>query len=186
MFRSLCMMALLFAAAPAVAKSGGSTTWGKAGVSLPDYARDANECAEASRATDVSIKPDTLREMAAMSSAQLIQISKMMDDAPQTNVLGYVAIMDSHRSAEDIARRSNTFGGAYIASVRTDVVDELQSALDRCLSQRGYQKIRLTAEQSRKLSHLKRNTVERTGYLHALGSDAAIIERQRVFPAVGG
>lgn len=186
MFRSLCTMALLLTAAPVAAKSGGDTTWGKAGVSLPDYARDATECADATRGTQVAIKPRTLREMSALSSARLLQIVSTAQGSPDANALNYVSAWNSYQAADDIARRSNTYGGAYVATVRSDVVDELQTTLDQCLIGRGYQRIRLTTDQSKQLSHLKRNTAERTSYLHAIGSDAAIIERQRILPANTG
>jgi hypothetical protein len=173
-------------AAPGEAKSGGDTTWGKAGVSLADYARDANECADATRRTDVSIKPDTLRELAGLSSVQLYQVALTAKADTETNLLRYVSAMDSYRTADDIARRTNTFGGAYVAMVRTDVVDELQTTLDRCLWDRGYRRMRLSADQSKTLSHLKHDTPERTRYLHSIGSDAALIESQRILPAAGG
>lgn len=46
----------LFTDTLAIADPRGSTSWGKAGVSLSRFALDANECSETSRTVAVSIK----------------------------------------------------------------------------------------------------------------------------------
>lgn len=184
MSRSLSILVVLSATALPVAvqaKSAPPTTWGKPGVSLADYATDATQCADTSYTTRVAIKPQTVRQLAGLSSAQMINllINSGASD-PTSNVLGYVNGFEGYRSENDIARRSNTFGAKYVAVARVDVVDELQAALDRCLTERGYVRIALDSDQVRALGHLKRHSAERTRYLHALGSDAAVIARQRV------
>jgi hypothetical protein len=80
------------------------------------------------------------------------------------------------RTANDIARRTNTFGAKYVSLVSLDVRGQLQAVLDRCLVERGYERIRLTEPQAASLKKLKRHSPERTAYLHAIGSDAALVK----------
>lgn len=96
------------------------------------------------------------------------------------NAMNVVDAVTKLRSADDIARRTNTFGAKYVAIVSLDVRDQLQAVLDRCLGERGYRRIMLTDSQVRSLRTLKRHSPTRTAYLHSLDSDASIIERQRV------
>lgn len=178
---SVCAVA---SAWPAVASSPGDISWGKPGVSLDQYATDATQCTDASSNVPVSIKPGTLRQMDALSSARLLDITTQLAHDPNANPMAMVTDMTFTKSQDDIARRSNTFGGQYVAIAKADVTDELQAALDACLTERGYVRIRLDAAQTKALSRLKRHGAERTAYLHALDSDAAIVARQRL--DVGG
>jgi hypothetical protein len=157
------------------------TSWGKAGVSLEQYARDATECADTSRTVAVSIKPETLKRLDALSSVQLLHLA-MQIVSREGDPVAIVAAMSDTKSADDIARRSSTFQGRYISAARQDVVDELQAVLDKCLTDRGYVRIKLTDAQARALSHLKRHSPERTAYLHALDADPDIIAQQRLQP----
>ena len=100
-------------------------------------------------------------------------------DGPAKDPMQTVAGLTSQHTAEDIARRTNTFGGRYVAMVRPDVKDELQEVLDKCLTERGYVRVILNADQQKRLSKLKNHTAERTAYLHSIDSDPVIIERQR-------
>lgn len=101
---------------------------------------------------------------------------------PDFNPMLYVSAVTSLKSPGDVARRTNTFGGKYVAMVRPDVKDELQEALDKCLAERGYSRIALTATQQKRLSTLKRHSAERTAYLHSIDSDPVLIGRQRLAP----
>jgi len=169
----------LFTDTLAIAEPRGSTSWGKAGVSLSQFALDANECSETSRTVAVSIKPKTLQALDVLSSAALLDLAMQSPDGPTKDPMQTVAGLTSQHTAEDIARRTNTFGGKYVAMVRPDVKDELQEVLDKCLTERGYVRVILNADQQKRLSKLKNHTAERTAYLHSIDSDPVIIERQR-------
>jgi len=169
----------LFADTLAIADPRGSTSWGKAGVSLSQFALDANECSDTSRTVAVSIKPKTLQALDVLSSAALLDIAMQSGGGADYNPMLTVAGVTSQHRAEDIARRTNTFGGKYVAMVRPDVKDELQEVLDKCLTERGYARIILNADQQKRLSKLKHHTAARTAYLHSVDSDPVIIERQR-------
>jgi hypothetical protein len=169
----------LFTDTLAIADPRGSTSWGKAGVSLSQFALDANDCSETSRTVAVAIKPETLRALDVLSTGALLDIAMQAAPSPTFNPMSMVETLSSQKSAEDIARRTNTFGGKYVAMVRPDVKDELQEVLDKCLMERGYVRIILNADQQKRLSKLKNHTAERTAYLHSIDSDPVIIERQR-------
>jgi len=173
-------VSLLFADTAAIADPRGSTSWGKAGVSLSHFALDAKECSETSRTVAVSIKPKTLQALDVLSSAALLDIAMQSPDGPTKDPMQAVAGLTSQHTAEDIARRTNTFGGKYVAMVRPDVKDELQEVLDKCLTERGYVRIILNAVQQERLSKLKHRTAERTAYLHSIDSDPVLIERQHL------
>jgi hypothetical protein len=184
-FRHIPLVACLIAATvPALAGPPSGTSWGKANVSLRQFADDANACAATSRGVAVSIKPGTLRALDALSSAQLLQMA-MDSTAPGSPVdpMAVASDISATHAEADVARRSNTFGGRFVASTTEDVSGELQAALDACLMERGYVRIRLTNEQMKALSHLRHRSAERTAYLHAIDSDPAVVDRQRLVPA---
>jgi len=170
---------LLVSGTAAIADPHGSISWGKAGVSLSQFALDANECSETSRTVTVSIKPETLQKLDALSSAALLDIAMQSDGGPDYNPMQIAASIAGQKSPDNIARRTNTFGGKYVAMARSDVKDELQAVLDKCLAERGYSRIMLTPDQQTKLSKLKRHSAERTAYLHSIDSDPVIVEKQR-------
>jgi hypothetical protein len=174
------MIGAVAVVSPAQAARSNAFSWGKAGVSLADYARDATECAETSRYLTAYIPPKTLRQLDALSAAQLLDTVMQIGGSAGLNAMNVVDAVTKLRSADDIARRTNTFGAKYVAIVSLDVRDQLQAVLDRCLSERGYHRIMLTDSQARTLRSLKRHSPTRTAYLYSLDSDASIIERQRV------
>lgn len=96
------------------------------------------------------------------------------------SAMGIVSDITMLRSANDIARRTNTFGAKYVSLVSLDVRDQLQAVLDRCLVERGYTRIRLTESQSDILKRLRRHSPERTAFLHAISADATLVKQQRV------
>jgi hypothetical protein len=176
----VAVLGMVAVAPPVSAKRSDAASWGKAGVTLGDYARDAGECAETSRYVTTYIKPQTLRQLDALSAAQLLDTVMQIGGSAGFNAMNIVDAITKLRSADDIARRTNTFGAKYVAIVSLDVRDQLQAVLDTCLSERGYTRITLTELQVRTLRSLKRRSPERTAYLHSLDSDASIIARQQV------
>ena|ERR1700754_4350978 len=154
-------------------------SWGKAGVSLEQYALDANECSD-TRNVKVSLKPDTLRVLDASSSAALLDLAIQAQPGGNFNPMSFVESITAQKSPENVARRTNTFGGRYVAAARADVKDQLQKSIDECLRKRGYVAIGLTKKQVHELSNLKQPSHERTAYLHSIDSDENIIDNQRI------
>ena len=154
---------------------------GEDNVPLNEYARDALECAETSRYVTAYIKPKMLKRLDALSSAQLLNTVMQIGGQPSAfSAMGIVSDITMLRSANDIARRTNTFGAKYVSLVSLDVRDQLQAVLDRCLVERGYTRIRLTESQSDILKRLRRHSPERTAFLHAISADATLVKQQRV------
>jgi hypothetical protein len=182
---SLLISSFVISTLPGTALAGGTQdlSWGKAGVPLAQYASDAGECADTSRMVAVYIKPDTVRKLDAFSSTALFDIALQISSAPDFNPMTFTAGMTGDKTTEGIARRTNTFGAKYVAMAQSDVRDELQSVLDKCLRERGYVQIRLTPDQQKALSRLKRHSAERTRYLHAIDADPHVIAQQRVIAA---
>jgi hypothetical protein len=162
---------------PVSAKRPDRLSWGKAGVPLADFARDAAECSETSRYVTAYIGPERLKQLDALSAAQLLDTVIQIGSSDAMNIVDAVTKL---RSADDIARRTNTFGAKYTAMVSLDVKDQLQAVIDKCLVERGYVPIQLTSDQARGLHKFKQHSPERTAYLHAIDSDAAVIAGQSV------
>jgi hypothetical protein len=55
----------------------------------------------------------------------------------------------------------------------------MQREPERCLSDRGYTKFKLTKDQSRRLARLKAGSLERRKYLYSLASDPRVLQEQR-------
>jgi hypothetical protein len=89
--------------------------------------------ADTARYGAVSIKPETLKQLDALSSAQLLDIAMAQKLPPDADPMAIVGDIASTKSAADVARRSNTFGAKYVAAATTDVTSELQDVLDKCL-----------------------------------------------------
>lgn len=162
---------------PVAAKRPDNLSWGKAGVTMADYARDAAECSETSRYVTTYIAPERLKQLDALSAAQLLDTVMQIGGSNSMNIVDAITKL---RSADDIARRTNTFGAKYVVVISLDVRDQLQAVIDKCLVERGYVPIQLTSDQARGLRKLKRHSPERTAYLHAIDSDAAVIAGQIV------
>jgi hypothetical protein len=133
-------------ASQAIANQQNSFSWGKAGVPLEVYARDAAECAETSRYVTTYIKPATLKRLDALSSAQLLDTVMQQGSGvgnSDFNAMNIVGAITKLRTSDDIARRTNTFGAKYVSIISFDVRDQLQAVVDKCLIERGYTRIRL-------------------------------------------
>jgi len=162
------------------ARDQAASSWGKAGVPLEQYVQDGAECAETSRYVTTYIKPDTLKRLSALSSAQLLDaVMKLGGNRIGFNSTGFVEGITTLRSTNEIARRSNTFSAQYESIISFDVRDQLQAVLNKCLVERGYVHIWLTKSQQTAMRQLKRGSQERTIYLHSIGSDATLVTQQQ-------
>jgi hypothetical protein len=168
---SLSFLPLLLLAACATGGDRASTSWGKPGVSLVQYWTDASECALAGAQADVQTTTnlDTTR-VGGPDPVQtnVAQSSRTSASSPNASLDRRVdlneALMNAHYN-EMVRRREE-------ASAR-------QAAADSCLTGRGYQRFRLTAEQQANLDSLAEGSTERRAYLHRLGADSAVLDAQR-------
>jgi hypothetical protein len=132
---------------------GTGISWGKANVSLQDYRSDAVACGRQAAALDVS---------GSDPARALVLASRLLDNPP------------------DIEAASDAMRIASVDRNFSKVGDMLQAAVDRCLTDKGYHRFRLTDAQRKKLAKLPVGTIERHAYLHSLASNADILAHQAV------
>ena len=160
-------IAILAAGLAAVSASAaprpGDLSWGKPGVSLEEYAIDGALCAYRAASHDVSDTQAARRLVAATRRLELLE--------SQWGSPSFGELWIDHRRIVEGVRPERLF--EQVAGLQ-------QLLLDECLTERGYRQFRLTAEQKRHLRRLERGSNERRAYLHSLGSDPQILNRQRI------
>jgi hypothetical protein len=145
------------------------TSWGKAGVSLYDYRLDAAECAWQAMSMDVA---------GTDAAKTLIRASRELDQIAET------AWMTGPANADPVVAGNTGIAyqqalGKYRPDRQFEAIKDLQyGSLETCLTQRGYSRFQLTAEQAQRLRHLRQGSMERRTYLHGLASDAAVLRQQ--------
>jgi hypothetical protein len=169
-------LAALACASPAVAaRKPANVSWAKPGVSFDDYRRDTLECANTTYGLDVSMKPDTVVALAGLNTAALAGLVSGLDGRLADGgsyvggARGYTAAMtmiDPRR----VVFRNTTYTGTFRHAAYADVTDQLQSVLDYCLTQRGYTRFKLSADQRKQLRHYPKGTEQRAHFLHALSA----------------
>nr|WP_166180690.1 hypothetical protein [Altererythrobacter segetis] len=127
------------------------TSWGKAGVSLEEYWIDASECGHTAAATDLS---------GTAPAEALVLASRMI-----TNQNGY-----------DDVERALRLAPPDVQWNRAGTI--MRHELERCLTDRGYTRFRLTKGQAHQLKTLAVGSLERRKYLHKLASDPAVLAGQ--------
>ncbi|MDB5693407.1 MAG: hypothetical protein JWO81_2470 [Alphaproteobacteria bacterium] len=144
------------AAIPAQARyvsAGYDKSWGKVGVSLAAYRGDAVACGRQAASLDLA---------GSDPARALVLASRLIDNAPD---------VETASDAMRIASPERNFLKAG---------DLLQAALERCLTQRGYRRFKLTSGQRHRLSELPIGSDARHAYLHSLASNPDVLTRQAV------
>ena len=146
-------------ASPALAAPRPQESWGRAGVSLEDYRKDAVECGRTVYYADIS-----------------------QNEHAQAFVTGTKRMEATDGLPIDFLTLAHRYGQIQ-ASTRPEwrlreLERGMQSVLEICLQRRGYVKFQLTEEQRDDLGHLKKGSPERHAYLHRLASDPAVLSRQ--------
>lgn len=179
MRRPILIAAMLaVAAAPAAARlvsPGAGISWGKAGVSLDQYRKDAIECGRNAAATD----------LAGTDPAKALVIgSRLMENDPNAAAGAVVDPTAGPAAAADVVAGAGSTPGVMqmIGPERqfAKAGDILEGALERCLKTRGYRKFKLTSEQRHRLAKLPPGSDARHFYLHSLASNADVLARQAV------
>lgn len=153
----------LLATSAAVAAPSKGETWGKAGVSFLQYRTDAVECAyEAETKAPVKIAQVDLAFM--IDSAQLDANPQQDLTKPNPDIN---AVLDY--AAQSRMRMDRTW---------REVARQIEPALTSCLTARGYQRLKLTAEQASELKRLRPGARARNVYLWSLAADPGILQAQ--------
>lgn len=135
-------------------------SWGKVGISLEQYRHDAVQCGRAGYYRDVS----------HTEAAQVFKNASRQLEANENSGADVGTFIASARIVE------GTRPEMQIAQVRA----YLQEATDRCLTELGYSRFRLTGAQQRQLRRLHLGSPERHAYLYSLASDPAVLRSQAV------
>jgi hypothetical protein len=158
----LGLSALALAATPAHAVGKrGNESWGRAGVSLATYHNDALDCANRAYGVDVQMRP--YGPISAWFGASWMPAAIWTSLTP-----GRVPIY------------SSDYVEGYRHAAWMDTVEQLQAVVDSCLTERGYQRFRLTSAQVRTLRRLQQGSAEREQFLHSLGSSAQVLSAQAI------
>lgn len=167
----IAITALALTTTPAIAKPKPYDSWGRAGVDFETYRKDALECALSGYYADVS---------ETEHAKKFVRATRRLEAADDSSMGMPLATPqeDIYRMAT-IAARSEQIR----SSIRPEkLMRELQGAMvglvEDCLVERGYLRFRLTADQQKELSHLKKGTPERHHFLHALASDPDVLDTQ--------
>lgn len=151
-------------------------SWGKAGVTLDQYAVDGGVCAWQAIQLDIANTEPARRLVAA---------SRHLEHADARAGSALPPLADPTAGAQptpipvDAGRDYREAIDRYRPDEQFEAIRDIQSeALARCLTERGYTRFRLTEEQARELRRLRRGSPERRAFLHRLGSDPEVIARQ--------
>ena len=155
----LSALALLSSPALAVGKRN-NESWGRAGVSLASYHNDALDCANRAYGIDVQMRPYGPTD-------------------PGLGAFLPAAIWTSLTPGR-IPIYTTTYVEGYRHAAWVDTVAQLQAVVDTCLTERGYQRFRLTSAQMRTLRGLPQGSAEREQFLHSLGSNAQVLSAQAI------
>jgi len=158
----LGLSAIALASSPALAVGKRSNeSWGRPGVSLAAYHDDALDCANRAYGVHVQMRP--------YGPASAAWAGAFLPAAIWTSLTpGRIPVY------------TTTYVEGYRHAAWMDTVEQLQAVVDRCLTEKGYQRFRLTAAQVRALRHLPQGSAERERYLHSLGSDAQVLSTQSI------
>ena len=158
----LGLSALALASSPALAVGKkANVSWGRAGVSLAAYHSDALDCANRAYGVNVQMQPY----------------------GPTFAGFGFSflpAAVWTSLTPGRVPFYSTDYVEGYRHAAWVDTVAQLQSVVDTCLTERGYQRFRLTSAQARTLRHLQVGSPERERFLHSLGSNAQVLNAQAI------
>jgi len=179
---------LIAAAAAALAGcmlNGGApvTAWGKKDVSMVDYRTDAGQCAVLA----VTTLPD---DNAAKSAGGISGHNAGIPDSPSAS-----GSASSIAASQSVPGAPLISGAIYRDSAPADFVNRAamqqrtqemstqrtrSDALKSCLAGRGYKEFILSAAQRAEVRKLPQGSQARRVYLHRLGTDPEVLDKQAV------
>ena len=174
-----CAVAIaFFLSAPLVGARTETTSWGKPGVTIDQYRRDAIECGRAGYYLDVS-KTEAAHVFKAATGqleaneSSLPSLAMLAGDGPPPERAA--AAMDV---ADIVSRSAHIVEGTRPQERMRAVGTLMQGTVDDCLRQRGYIRFRLTEAQRKQLGRLHLGSPARHAYLYGLATDAAVLRDQ--------
>lgn len=168
---AFCLAAGAASAAPLRPGTLRDSSWGKPNVPLDRYWLDGAECALQAVDLDVAQTEPAKR---------LIAASRELDEAADTMWMDLGSGLAPLTWGNYGLNYARTYA-KYRPELQFDAVRDIQlGTLDACLARRGYTHFALTDAQQKELRHLRRGSIERRLYLHRLGSDPEVLERQRL------
>jgi hypothetical protein len=141
-----------------------AASWGKPGVSIEQYRRDAVECGRAGYYLDVS-------------NTEAADVLKRASRQLETNETDLTAAQGP-RILDIVVTSAHIVEGARPAERMKQVGMLMQGTVDDCLRQRGYIRFRLTTAQRKHLAHLHLGSPARHTYLYRLATDPKVLAMQ--------
>lgn len=147
-------------------------SWGKAGISLDTYRRDAMQCGISGAKVDITGRQDT-RDVLDATHNQDKEIDRA---TARSQARGGRTL-----SPEDFNQMIRDYSSIYQRGIRGGVARTqgfMQDTVATCLRTRGYTPFRLTKAQVRARDRLRTGTLERRRYLYELASDPIVLSNQ--------
>ena len=164
---AICAVALAFLSpAPLGAAKTEAVSWGKPGVSIEQYRKDAVECGRAGYYLDVSNT-----EAAGVFKQATRQLESNEAD---------LTLAQGPEIMNIVTNSAHIVDGARPTERMQEVGTLMQGTIDDCLSQRGYVRFRLTDAQRKRLSRLHLGSPERHSFLYDLATDPNILTAQAI------
>jgi hypothetical protein len=168
--------------APLLGARTEAVSWGKPGVTIEQYRRDAVECGRAGYYLDVSETEAAHVFKAATgqlesNEASLPSLAMLAGDGPPSERAA--AAMDV---AGIVGRSAHIVEGTRPQERIRAVGTLMQGTVDDCLRQRGYIRFRLTDAQRRQLGRLHLGSPARHAYLYGLATDPVVLREQATRP----
>jgi hypothetical protein len=158
------------AAATLASQAGAATSerysWGKPGVSLDQYRRDAVKCGRAGYYADIT-KTDAVKVF--RRATRELENNETDLGTPGNSLDHTMTIVTASAHIVDATRPE-----VRMQEVKTIQVDRMT----RCLTGLGYIRFELTREQQAHLRRLHLGSPERHAYLYGLASDPAVLKAQ--------
>lgn len=154
----LIFATMLLVSPPVSAADAPKESWGKVGVTQEEYRKDSLECAVVAY-LDKGLDTPAGKTLVEASS----RIERILSEGD-----GIDAYVDASQTAAAVRPQEKL----------RQLEERQQGILDRCLSDRGYRKFRLTSTQRSRLRKLRNGSEARRAYLLSLATDPAVLERQ--------
>lgn len=179
--RRLFAVSLVIASAvgPAISAPAPQDSWGKAGISLDQYRQDALDCGLQGHYTDISKTDDAKEFVKASRRLDAMTTGSFSPNTTSASGTGPVGTDAVDQAVTYAANQQHVVESVRPEERFRNIKKTLVSATEQCLMRRGYSKFQLTADQRRRLTHLKFGSEERRAYLYSLASDPAVLESQR-------
>lgn len=168
--------------APVVGARTEAVSWGKPGITIEQYRRDAVECGRAGYYLDVSKTEaadvfKTATGQLGANEASLPSFAMLAQGGPpEERIAAAVAAGDI------VGRSAHIVDGTRPRERITAVGALMQDTVDGCLRERGYVRFRLTEAQRKQLGCRHLGSPARHAYLYELATNPAVLEDQATRP----